>query len=134
MSMKNNGGARRPCMTRWTIARVTIGSGAPVEVSTMSTPASATSSSANGTAAPGSEESRAAEARRAAAAGGPGTVVEASEGAGRGQERRGRRRAGAAVAAERAERDRPRLARRLGGPVDLHAVARGKDQRVLHHA
>ena len=42
--------------------------------------------------------------------------------------------ADAAVAAELAEHDRPRLARRLGDPVDLDAVARGKDQRLLHHA
>ena len=54
MSMKNSDRPRRPCMTRWTISRRMTGSGAPVDVMTMSTAASAVVSSSNGTAVPDS--------------------------------------------------------------------------------
>ena len=52
MSMKNSGRPRRPCMTRWTMSRPIKGSGAPVDVMTISTAASAVESSSNGTAVP----------------------------------------------------------------------------------
>ena len=52
MSMKNKGRPRRPCMIRATVGRVITGSVAPVDVTTMSTLASAVSSSSHGTGVP----------------------------------------------------------------------------------
>jgi len=54
MSMKNSGRPRRAWMIRWTASRLITGSGAPVDVITMSTAASAVASSSKGTAVPAS--------------------------------------------------------------------------------
>jgi hypothetical protein len=63
MSMKNSGRPRRSCMTRLTAARVMTGSGAPVDVTTMSTAPRAVSSSSHGTAVP--DRARASSCDRA---------------------------------------------------------------------
>ena len=58
MSMKNSGRPRRPCMIRATIAWLMTGSVAPVEVTTMSTLASAVCSSSHCTGVPLSARAR----------------------------------------------------------------------------